>query len=385
MDDDIVYSLWKHKANNKDPDFTKFNPTKKVLAEVQILDADDNYDMPNGSDAPADPTSYRRYRYNQDTDGEYIWKDPSMEPHSNLDYSDAPDYDPAAGGPATLTPGDGVIDSGYEPENGATINGKKYDTVEEAIADAKAGDTVVLSKNIEIDTSNVGATSGFYNIPAGVTFDGNGKTIKVSAGATTKTKTRTASNAGHIIVVAGGAKSVIKNLTIEGDYVEGGTASCKAGIVASGNTVDVTIENVTIRNCGTVGVQITNGATVTLVNYQSSGNPWGSVNADKGANGTKPTVTYESGKMSERVEIYCERTGDEDNAVINATGLTRVIGDPNDKLVFKGYAYYSSDLKNQLKVNYKVVYNNNTYVFETEEAAKTFKDANEGAGAVVAL
>ena len=372
------------------PDFTKFNQTKKVLADIQILDADDNYDMPNGSDAPADPTSYRRYRYNEDSDGEYIWKDPSMEPHSNLDYSD-PGYMPYEGGPATLTPGDGTIDSGYVPSHGASINGKEYDTIEDAIADAKTGDTVVMSKDIEVDTSALTGTTGLYNIPAGVTFDGNGKTIKVSANAVAGRARTKAATGGHVIVVQGGAKSVIKNVIIEGDAVvaedNSVTATCKAGIVASGPSVDVTIENVTIRNCGTVGVQVTNGAKVTLINYNSQGNPWGSVNADKGGGGTKPTVTFQSGTMNERAEIYCERdtVAKDDNAIVNATGLTRVIGDPNDATFFKGFTYYSSNLKDHLKVAYKVVFEKNTYVFETEEAAKTFKNANEGAGEVIAL
>lgn len=115
------------------PDFSKFDLTRKVLADIQILDADDNYDGATGDAATADPTSYRRYKYNNDSDGEYLWKDPSLEPHQNLDFSDAQDYnhgkgrraagvDPALtetnntygdtyGGPATRIPGRGLIDT----------------------------------------------------------------------------------------------------------------------------------------------------------------------------------------------------------------------------------------------------------------------------------
>ncbi len=101
------------------PDFSKFDLTRKVLADIQILDADDNYDQ-SGGDGTADPTSYRRYKYNNDSDGEYLWKDRSMVPHQNIDYSDTWDQDPASpsylrygveqGGPASLTPGSGTID-----------------------------------------------------------------------------------------------------------------------------------------------------------------------------------------------------------------------------------------------------------------------------------
>lgn len=85
------------------PDFSKFDLTRKVLADIQILDADDNYDGAEGDGATADPTSYRRYRYNEDTDGEYLWKDPSLEPHKNIDYSDSRYYIDTEGGPATRT------------------------------------------------------------------------------------------------------------------------------------------------------------------------------------------------------------------------------------------------------------------------------------------
>lgn len=101
------------------PDFSKFDLTRKVLADIQILDADDNYDQ-SSEDGSADPTSYRRYKYNNDTDGEYLWKDRSMVPHQNIDYSDTWDQDPASpnylrygvdqGGPASLTAGSGTID-----------------------------------------------------------------------------------------------------------------------------------------------------------------------------------------------------------------------------------------------------------------------------------
>jgi len=102
------------------PDFSKFDLTRKVLADIQILDADDNYDGASGAAVADDPTSYRRFKYNEDTDGEYLWKDPSIAPHQNIDYSDAYDYnDPNqettykanVGGPETRTDGAGVIDT----------------------------------------------------------------------------------------------------------------------------------------------------------------------------------------------------------------------------------------------------------------------------------
>lgn len=97
------------------PDFSKFDLTRKVLADIQILDADDNYDGASGwGGAPSDPTSYRRFHYD-DNEGEYLWKDPSMQPHQNINYADTGDYTPEHGGAATRTPGQGVIDTGVTP------------------------------------------------------------------------------------------------------------------------------------------------------------------------------------------------------------------------------------------------------------------------------
>ena len=97
------------------PEYSKFDLTRKVLADIQILDADDNYD--SGSVDSGDPTSYRRFKYNNDSDGEYVWKDPSMDAHNNLDYSDIPvvtgnnKLNPDQGGPAAKTSGNGNIDA----------------------------------------------------------------------------------------------------------------------------------------------------------------------------------------------------------------------------------------------------------------------------------
>lgn len=68
-------------------DYTKFDTKRKVLANIQILDADDNYDM-TGGEATGDPTKYTRYQYDDNDKGEYLWKNPEIEEHANIDYTD---------------------------------------------------------------------------------------------------------------------------------------------------------------------------------------------------------------------------------------------------------------------------------------------------------
>ena len=52
------------------PDYTKFDKTKKVLASIQVIGADDNYDMV--SDVEPTEAEYVRKDYNKDN-GSYLW------------------------------------------------------------------------------------------------------------------------------------------------------------------------------------------------------------------------------------------------------------------------------------------------------------------------
>ena len=90
------------------PDYTKFSPTQRVFADIQIIGADDNYDSAGVEGISDAETSYRRFQYDENKDGHYIWKDPSIPAHANLDYSDTA-YDQSSGGPVTQTPGSGSL------------------------------------------------------------------------------------------------------------------------------------------------------------------------------------------------------------------------------------------------------------------------------------
>lgn len=46
------------------PGYVVGSPTKEVLAAIQILSADDNYDLASKADSTA--IEYERYKYNQD-------------------------------------------------------------------------------------------------------------------------------------------------------------------------------------------------------------------------------------------------------------------------------------------------------------------------------
>ena len=237
-----------------------------------------------------------------------------------------------------------------DPEEGAvSIDGEAYNTLEEAIASAISGDTITLNQDVTVEDMGESSLIAVV-IPAGVTLDG--KNHKVTAGAVTNK---------HILGIVG-AGVTIKNVVVEGK------TGVKSGICVSGHSASATISNTTVTNCPNCGVQVTNGANVTLDNYTSSGNAWGSVNVDKGTGGTVPHVTFNSGSMSENVEIYTELV-DED--CITAASLEEVLGVGD---ILKGFKYYTSD-KARLGVAAVVVDGVTTVYEDMAEAEEAANDA----------
>lgn len=220
-----------------------------------------------------------------------------------------------------------------EAEVVAKIGDKAYDSIESAIADAKAGDTIVLQKAIEVDNTEVSdvVTNGVFNLPAGVMFDGGNFTI------TAKEDTWVGDSAqNHIFTITAGT-SKISNVTIIGH------AKAKSGVLCYGVGTTATLENVTVQNMGNVGVQVA-GANVTMTNVNTSGNAWGGINVDKGSDGSMPYVTYNSGTMEENVELYTEIT---DQDVVTAEGLMKYQGFGD---TLKGFIFYTSDVNRLGKV-----------------------------------
>lgn len=244
---------------------------------------------------------------------------------------------------------------GAKPTDPIVIGDKGYATLKEAIAAAKSGDTIILNENIVCNNAEVNGTPDYpvFTIPAGVTIDGNGHSIAADQGAWVDT------NKNHILGAVDGTIA-IKNLTVIG------FANTKSGIVLSGPTVVATLDKVTVKDCGNCGIQVTNGAHVTISNYTSSGNVWGSVNADKGIGGNIPAVTFNGGTMAEDVEIYTELV-DEDP--ITAVGFEEVIG-VGTKL--KGFKYFTSDMT-RLGVA-AVIVDDVTTVYEDMEEAQAAAD-----------
>lgn len=215
-----------------------------------------------------------------------------------------------------------------ESEAVAKIGTQYYSVLANAFAAAQSGQTIELLQDIEVSNDAIDGTSDtpIYVVPDGVTFNGGSHTITAkTAGWVSK-----GGNYGdnHILGVTAGT-ATIQNVNIVGH------SAMKSGIVVwKGATA--AIDTVDIKNCGNCGVQAAGGI-VSLTNYTSSGNTWGSVNADMGS-GVAPAVTFNSGTMSETVEIYTEIT---DQEVVTAPTLTKYQGFGTQ---LKGFIYYTSDV-----------------------------------------
>ena len=127
----------------------------------------------------------------------------------------------------------------------AEINGVGYTSLDAALAAAKDGDTIKLLKDLE--------SSAAITIPAGVTLDGDGKTLTYIGG-----NVETPSNGAFL--TAGGENVTIQNLTVEtNNQIKHGVQfySVKSGklsgVTVNGGTYTSVIvnnsQNIILENC----------------------------------------------------------------------------------------------------------------------------------------
>ncbi|MCI6853773.1 MAG: LamG domain-containing protein, partial [Firmicutes bacterium] len=189
-------------------------------------------------------------------------------------------------------------------------NVKEVATAEElniAISEAAAGDTIKLMNDITVTNDSTDVNSSVITINKNITFDGNGKTITASTDNWTQAKNTENEDVPtrHLIGIQNGTNVTVKDLTIVGN------AKTKHGINvwtdynnAEATKAEVTLNNVTIKNCGTAGLVVVNSK-VTATNLTTSGNVWGAVNVDKGT----PSFTLVSGNLAEDAKVWSELTG----------------------------------------------------------------------------
>ena len=167
-------------------------------------------------------------------------------------------------------------------------DGKVY-SLEDALKNAVSGDTVTMTSDTITKTQ--------LSLPAGVTLDGNGKTLTHLSNDNTNNGER-----GAIQLLAQETDAVadtaaIKNLTIVGPNSDTKNwTSGEFGIKAYGNKADLVIQDVTINRAQTA-IQATKGAEVTIKNSLKIGDvELGGIEVSEDAN--SKLVLDESAKIT---------------------------------------------------------------------------------------
>ena len=238
------------------------------------------------------------------------------------------------GGESQVQVNDSFTSDGISSAYVAQVGNKYYETLDKAIESATSDSTITLLEDITADDGKVtGAGTAVYTIPDGVTLNGDGHTITASAD--------WKSNERHPILGVVGSTATIENLTIVGNENSGhGINVWSAEGTEVENQANVTIENVTVQNCGTAGVVITTGV-VNASGLKTSGNAWGAVNVD---NGGSFTLTGTGNNFEENVQVYTEKP-DSCKIDVEAANLKEVKSyNSGEGSVLKGYTYYTSDV-----------------------------------------
>lgn len=160
----------------------------------------------------------------------------------------------------------------------AEVNGVEFKTLAEAVA--KGGEVKLLA--------DVTLTAE-VTLVDGVTLDGKGFTIAVDDSVVADNskwvwKDQWEQETKHLMEF--GNNTTVKNVVFDSKNTTFGVqAYCKTG---------VKLENVTTKNSAGAGLTV-NGADVTAVNLVASGNNWGDINVDPGANVTSKSKLAISG------------------------------------------------------------------------------------------
>ena len=213
--------------------------------------------------------------------------------------------------------------------------GNLYSDLATAVSKAQNGETVQLLKDITIDaTDSTPVSQGVINILSNITLDGNGKTITAGTGFDYNTSgTR---GEYHVIAVMDPATNVvIKDLTIDGSNAP--TSDPKNGARSGINVwsddqkINVTVENVSVKNCSTYGLTVTKGD-VTIDGLTTENNVWGGINADNKQGDANLIVN--NANLSENSSIVFDKGGTgKITATINGGSFRDVVmgKDANEK------------------------------------------------------
>lgn len=209
---------------------------------------------------------------------------------------------------------------------GESVSVDTAEELQDALGSAASGSVISLAGDITVDASYSNSYGyAHFQVPAGVTVDGQGHSITVYA-------IDNDTSAKHLIELVDGSK--LQNITLDGNN----SKMVKSGVQAIYTTNnEAVLDDVTIRNFPNAGLLV-NGSKVTANGLTTSGNGWGAVNVDK--EGASLDLT--GADLGEDVEVWTELP----ELDINVDGFEKVIGygKSTDATGLKGYTYYTTDM-----------------------------------------
>lgn len=189
-----------------------------------------------------------------------------------------------------------------------TRTGAGYNTIQEAIDAAEAGDTISLAAGTYLVTSQI-------NISKPISLVGtDAVTIKAD-----NASWSTVNGYKHLIGVYSGTAEnpvTLSNVMLDAN-------GQNYGLNTYGNAYLV-LSDVTVKNGKGAGITV-NGSTVTGTNVHTSGNAWGAINVDPGTGVTTPSVlTLNSGTLAEDTQIWSDGSKVTETATVTveATGYS---------------------------------------------------------------
>lgn len=172
----------------------------------------------------------------------------------------------------------------------ATVGDAGYDTIEEAVQKAKAGETIVLVRDI--------TASEIITINKDITFDGNGHTLTSTAPRAINVDGADGATIENLTIVAEGERGInlingATNVTIDNVDVTAANYAVNLAASASGAVViitDSTLTGLNAFNAGAANAEVTIADSEIYCNDNSS-EYYGAISLNQDAAGTKVVVT----------------------------------------------------------------------------------------------
>ena len=216
-------------------------------------------------------------------------------------------------------------------------NTATYDTLQEAIDNAKAGDTVKLMSNVTVDApSGDGSGLAAITIDRNIILDGGGNTINIGTDFAATGGNGWDKDLGKYHVINITSDATIQNVTIDGGWAgkdaesSNDYSAARSGINIWNNDsakLVVTLDGVKVNNCSTYAVTA-RGTDLTITDMATTGSQWG-VNVEDNS-----TVTIENSTIPE--DIVYESSSSNSSLAIDGGDYGTVKVQQQDSVVTTG-------------------------------------------------